>query len=396
LIGLAACAHAGDWPHWRGPAFNGSSEEKQLPTEWSKTENVVWSAPLPGPGEATPIISGGRVYISSTADGDKDLVALCLDSASGKELWRSRLADGRKLRRQTMASPSPVADAQRSYFLFGTGDLFALDPAGKVLWQRNVVEETGELKILWQYRSSPLLHGGRLYVQVVHGGPSFLIAFDPATGKTLWKQPRATKATGEPQQAYTTPVPSDPGRHARILVAGANALTAHEPSTGKEVWRFEDQTGRLVTMPTPMDDLVFMGRAMGKPMFAVRMGAAKPEIAWASAEPKPDVASPAFYKGLLYVVDDKAAALFCLEPESGATVWREKLPPGSNWASPTAADGKIYCIGSKGDVSVFQAGREPKKLASIAMGEAECLSTIAVADGRLFIRTAKNLYCIGK
>jgi outer membrane protein assembly factor BamB len=391
---LPALANAADWPQWRGPNANGTTDEPNLPSTFSTKENVAWVTPLPGPAESTPAIANGKIFISSTANNHQDLVAICLDAATGKQLWQKRLAAGQKLRRNTQASPSPVTDGKSSYFLFGTGQLFALNETGNTTWSRDLTEEVGKIAIQWNYRSSPLLHNGKLYVQAIHSGPSFLLALDPATGKTLWKQPRTTNATGEPQEAYTTPIPYKHGETTGILVAGADALTFHDPDTGKELWRHEASTGRLVTAPIPMGDLICVGRSHGKSLFAVRPGKDKPTEAWAKSDAKPDVATPAFYKSLLYVIDDKSGNLLCLEPETGATVWKEKLPAGSNWASPTIADDKIYCINIKGEVNIFKAGKTPEKLTTIQIGERDCLSTIAIANGHLYIRTAQNLYAI--
>ncbi|MDH4241226.1 MAG: PQQ-like beta-propeller repeat protein, partial [Phycisphaerae bacterium] len=135
LLLVSGWSFAGDWPHWRGPFLNGSSDEKNLPSSWSQTENVVWVSGLPGPSGATAVISKGRVFVSSTKKDGDELLALCFDAKSGKELWRKKLgASSRNVPRNNMATPSPVTDGERVYFMYGSGELAGLDYDGNVLW----------------------------------------------------------------------------------------------------------------------------------------------------------------------------------------------------------------------------------------------------------------------
>lgn len=155
---------AGDWPHWRGPFLNGSSDEKNLPATWSKTENVIWVASLPGHSSATPIIANGKVFVSSTDRNSDALLALCFDARSGKELWRKKLGESsRKVPRNNPATPSPVTDGRHVYFMYGTGDLAGLDYEGNVIWSRNIEAEYGNISIKYGYSSSSLLYDDKLY-----------------------------------------------------------------------------------------------------------------------------------------------------------------------------------------------------------------------------------------
>src|ERR1017187_8250605 len=154
-VGLAllitASAGAENWPQWRGPYFNGSTTEKDLPTQWSKTENIAWVAPMPGFSSATPVVWEDRVFAASP-DEQKNLLLLCLDRKTGQLLWR-RVAAGRDLQkgRNNMASPSPATDGKRVFSLFATGDLAAFDFAGQEIWKRNLAKEYGGFAIMWIY-----------------------------------------------------------------------------------------------------------------------------------------------------------------------------------------------------------------------------------------------------
>src|SRR5687768_15415349 len=221
---LTFAANAADWPHWRGPAFNGSSPEKGLPSSWTPAD-VKWSTPLPGFSGATPAISGDTIFVSSP-DANKNLLLFCIDRKDGKVRWQKQIGMGDINKgKGNMASPSPVTDGKAVYALFGTGELAALDFNGQILWQRNLGTDYGKFAIMWIYGSSPLLYQGKLYVQVLQRTPapadypgmagaagdreSYLLALDPASGKTLWKSVRPTDARLESMESYATPVPHE-------------------------------------------------------------------------------------------------------------------------------------------------------------------------------------------
>ena len=157
MLAAASFARAGDWPQWRGPFFNGSTDERDLPSRWSKTENIAWKVDLPGAAAATPIISGNRVFLSG-ADPEQDvLLASCYDRDSGKRLWQHDLARGiRKDSRSTFAAPSPVTDGKIVVFFYSNGDLVCFDVNGNRRWARNIQKDYGPFAFLWTFSSSPV------------------------------------------------------------------------------------------------------------------------------------------------------------------------------------------------------------------------------------------------
>ena len=173
LATLPLAAHAENWSNWRGPAYNGSSPETDLPQTWSATEGIKWKTPLPGASGATPAVWGDSVFVSST-DPAKNLLLLCLDRKDGKVRWQKQIVEAGDVERgrNNMASPSPVTDGKAVYILNRTGDLAAFDFDGKVLWQRNLGKDYGKFSINWIYGSSPLLYAGRLYIQVLQRSPA--------------------------------------------------------------------------------------------------------------------------------------------------------------------------------------------------------------------------------
>jgi outer membrane protein assembly factor BamB len=255
VLWLCGSLRAENWPHWRGPHFNGSSTEQKLPADFSKTNNVRWVASLPGPAAATPIVWGDHVFVSSTDLRTKTLRALALDRRTGKELWSQEVTPGFKLDdKSNLASPSPVTDGELVCFLYGNGDLVAFDFSGKKLWARNLQKDCGQFAYQWTYGASPTLFDGKLLIQVlqrnvpVHGrgrkdGPndSYLLALAPQTGAELWKHVRPSEAHEESLEAYSTPIPFEHAGRREILAIASR--TARNSGVGEVGIRAGSRTG---------------------------------------------------------------------------------------------------------------------------------------------------------
>jgi outer membrane protein assembly factor BamB len=419
---VSATGRAENWPQWRGPFFNGSTTETNLPLEWSSTENVAWAVPLPGYSGATPVVWEASLFVS-TPDEQKNLLLLCLDRKTGQVRWQKVVAQGnRDVGRNNATSPSPVTDGSHVFILFGTGDLAAYDFAGQELWRRNLAEEYGRFANMFFYGSSPMLYQGKLYVQVIQSNPrpggyrhaqgdrpereSFLLCLDPRSGTNLWRHVRPTDARGESQEAYTTPMPCPGKEGPEILMVGANYVTAHSTDTGAELWRCAglntrgELSWRTVPSAVLAEGLIIVCGPKGDPVVAIRDGGkglvTATHTAWKLTEHTSDCVTPLFYQQKLFVLDGDHQVMSCLEPQTGAMKWQGNLGVKEIFrASPTGADGKIYCLSESGTVVVLAAGDEFKVLATNRMGEAPVRSSIAAAWGELFIRTAKHLYCIG-
>ncbi|HTH47626.1 MAG TPA: PQQ-binding-like beta-propeller repeat protein [Candidatus Limnocylindria bacterium] len=419
--GSAVFAAGGDnWPQWRGPNFNGSTKATGLPAALTK-DSAQWTAPLPGKSGATPIVWGDRIFVSS-ADAQKQLDLLCFDRVSGRQLWSQTVAVGDKeVGRNNMAAPSPVTDGKRVIALYGTGDLAAFDFSGKELWRRNLGKDYGSFGIMWLYGSSPLLSDGRLIIPVLQrdelppdyplfdGKPqreSFLLALDPASGKTLWKHVRETDSTKESHESYATPVPYAGKNGNELIVVGGDHVSAHDPKDGTELWRARlyekrDDWYRIVTSPVTFDGLIYASGPKGQPVVAFKDGGkgnvTDTNVAWKFSENPTDWSTPLVYDGKLFVLDGNKRVLSRLDPKTGEKKWSGKLAgSGPIWGSPTGADGKIYVVSEDGVASVADAGDEFKLLGTCAFeGEGPCKSSVAVAHGQILIRTAKNLYAFG-
>jgi outer membrane protein assembly factor BamB len=402
---VASVAAAEDWPHWRGPARTGMSTEKGLPLKWSASENVAWKRPLPDRSGATPIVSGAHIFLN-VAEGD-GLSLWALDRATGAVRWTRPLGGGNVMRRkQNMSSPSPVTDGKTVWVMTGTGILKAFDFAGKELWTRDIQKDYGAFGLNWGYASSPLLVDGALYVQVLHGmttdDPSYLLRIDAATGKTAWRVERPTDAVRESPDSYTTPAVVTRGSSKEIVVTGGDYVTGHDPATGRELWRAgglnpdKDLNYRIVASPVVIGDVVLAPTRV-KPMLAIRAGGkgdvTQSHRVW-SFDNGPDVPTPATDGTHVYVVTDRGVA-WALDAKTGRVVYGpERLRPGTYSASPVVADGRVYVTSEEGVTTVYKAGPAFQVLAENVIDE-YTLSSPAVANGQIFVRTAGGLYAIG-
>jgi len=402
----AGAARAGNWPQWRGPHLNGVSDEKNLPVKWSPEENVAWRLALPDVSGSTPVVWGERLFLNVAEKGELSL--WCVDRSKGAILWKRVLGGGdEKMRKHNMSSPSPVTDGKGVYIMTGTGVLKGFDFAGRELWSRDVQKDYGRFGLMWGYASSPLLHEEALYIQVLHGmktdDPSYLLKVDKRTGKTLWRVERPTEAVRESPDSYTTPTLLRHGKSVEVVVTGGDVVTGHDPSTGRELWRAgglnpdNDPSYRIVASPVAHDGVVYAPTRV-KPLLALRAGGrgdiTRTHLLW-STDNGPDVPTPVTDGTYFYVVNDRGV-VYCLDAKTGKEIYgRQRIRPGTYSASPVLADGKIYVTSEDGVTSVIKAGPKFEVVAENDLKEF-CLSSAAVSEGQIFIRTAQHLYCIGK
>ena len=406
LLVTFAVAYADNWPQWRGPNLNGVSNEKNLPVKWTTDENVSWKVPMPGLSGSTPIIWRDRIFLN-VADGD-NLALWCLNKTNGEVLWKIPLGGGNvKMRKQNMSSPSPVTDGRSVYVLTGTGILKGLDFNGKELWTRDIQKDYGQFGLQWGYASSPLLHEESLYVQVLHGmktdDPSYVMRIDKKNGKTLWKVDRPTNAIRESPDSYTTPALLRYGKTTEIVITGGDCVTGHDPATGKELWRANglnpdnDPSYRIVASPIIFDNIIY-APTRNRTLLALKAGGrgdiTSSHVLWSTVN-GPDVPTPVTDGKYFYVVTDRGV-MFCLDAKTGAEVYaQQRIKPGSYSGSPVLADGKIYVTNEDGLTTVVAAGPKFEVLAENPLND-YVLSSPAISDGQIFIRTSQHLYAIGK
>ena len=407
LVTLSISAvSAENWPQWRGPLLDGASSEKNLPVRWGPEENVTWKTALPEWSGSTPIIWDNHIFLNVA---EKDSLALwALDRTQGTVRWKRPLGAGNvKMRKQNMSSPSPVTDGKSVWVMTGTGVLKCFDFNGNEIWARDIQKDYGKFGLNWGYASSPLFYDNALFVPVLHGmrtdEPSYILRIEAKTGKTVWRSERVTPAIMESPDSYITPGLLRQGSRVELIISGGDCVTGHDLSTGAELWRAyglnpeNNPTYRIVNSPLISDGMIYVGSKY-KPYLAVRAGGkgdvTKSHVAWTFAN-GPDVPTPVIEGDRLYIIRDNGV-VFCLDKKTGQEVYgQQRLKTGTYSSSPVLADGKIYVTSEEGLTTVFKTGPTFEIIAENALSD-YCLSSPAISDGQIFIRTAQTLYCIGK
>ncbi len=402
LLGLQILL-AGNWPHWRGPEFNGVSEETKLPVEWSHDKNVTWKLAMPAWSGSTPIIWDEKIFLNVADSGS--LYLWCVERNEGKALWKRHLSDGdEKRRKQNMSSPSPVTDGKTVWVMTGTGIVKAFDFEGKEIWARDLPKDYGPFGLNHGYASSPLLYQGDLIIECLHGmltdDPSYVLRLDGATGKTEWHVERPTDAIRESPDAYTTPALLSEEGDTQIVISGGDYVTGHDPETGREIWRGgglnpdDNPAYRIIASPVVFDGMIYVPTRRSPFQAFKTGGTGQIESVW-SFDRGPDVPSPVTDGKYLYLFDDKGI-VHCLDAKSGEIIWGpERIAPATYSSSPVLADGKLYISNEDGQTIVLKAGPEFEILATNQLN-GYTLSSPAISDGQIFLRTAEWLYCVGE
>ena len=406
VLATAPLANAENWPTWRGPTRDGVSAETNLPLEWSEETNITWKLEMPEWTGSTPIIWGDRIFLN-VAEGE-DIQLWSLDRDTGQPLWKRSLSGGNhRERKQNMSSPSPVTDGERIWVMTGTGILKAFDYDGNELWMRDIPTDYGRFGLNWGYASSPLMHEDALYVQVIHGmrtdDPSYVLRIDRDSGETVWRQERLTNARRESPDSYTTPALLEYDGTTEVVITGGDVVTGHDPETGAELWRAnglnpqDNGAYRIVASPVIHGEMIYAPTRV-RPLLALRAGGrgdvTTSHLVW-KAMNGPDVPTPVTDGEYFYIVNDQGI-VYVHDAKTGEEVYgRQRLATGTYSASPVMADGKIYITNESGTTSVFRTGPEFELLATNEIDD-YCLSSLAISDGQIFLRTTQYLYAIGE
>jgi outer membrane protein assembly factor BamB len=425
---------AGDWPAWRGPQGTGVSDEQDLPVKWRANENVRWRVPLPGPGNSTPIVSRGRVFVTQAVGDQRTL--MCFDRQDGKLLWQQGVTTNEKEpthETNPYCGASPVTDGERVIASFASDGLFCYDFAGKELWRRT---DLGRQIHIWGAGASPAIHGDLCFLNFGPGETTYLLAVDKRTGDTVWRKDEET-GYGKPATpdvvggnrekadflgSWTTPVIMSVEGRDQVLVSWPRRLVAYEPKTGDELWTCSGLNPLVYTSPIYDDGIVVAMGGFGGTTIAVRTGGSadssprrkagvivageapvkgsgditESRRLWILDKQPQRIGSGVIHNGHIYIHNDPGIAE-CYELKSGKRVWRERLSgegsSGTNWSSVMLADGNCYTINQGGDCFVFKASPKFELVSVNPLGE-HSNSSIVPSDGDLFIRTSEAVWCI--
>ena len=405
LVCTAARICAEDWPEFRGPTGQGHSAERGLPLDWSESRHIIWKSEVPGTGWSSPVVRDGRVWMTTAvntreirlkpdpAPSQASLRVLAFNVDTGRLLVNTEVA--KTSRRDPInpknsdASPTPIVDSDRVYVHYGADGTAALTAAGEVVWKTKLGYESQHGN-----GGSPVLYGDLLIVSCDGSDSAYVVALDKRTGKVRWRTWRRQPW----DQAYSTPLVIRVGDRDELVSVGAYRAAAYDPASGKEIWRVSYADG-FSNVPRPVygHGLVYIATGFQEPtLIAVRADGAgdvtKTHIAWTLRRGAPLTPSPLLVGDELYVVSDGGIAS-CLDAVTGEARWIQRLGGGYS-ASPIFADGRIYFLSEEGVATIIAPGREFKVLA-INRLNGDALGSMAVAAGSIFIRTDSFLYRIG-
>jgi len=427
-------AHAQEWSQFRGGPALGITTAANLPTQWSNTDHLAWRTAIPGAGWSQPIVSGGRIFLTTAVDPKANRPSgtggamsfstwgmastpknpvqwrvLCLDPADGKILWTKTVVEAvpqfGKHASNTYATETPCASDDTIFAFFGgTGTLAALDREGNERWRRNF----GPQPIQNQFGtgSSPVFHrdpaGDRLLLQLYNEDSARLYCIDPQTGRDLWTADR-NKGT-----SWSTPVVWNNSGTPEVITAGQGSVIAYGIADGNERWRLGGlDTSFACSVVADADGVYFGTSSPGSkaPVYAInrghlgdltpaKVGSATAAVPWSRNKSGAGMPSPVVVGNLIYFFGDKAV---CYDKTTGAEKYRKRLPNGTTAVGcPLVIGNKIYLVNELGRTVVLEAGPELKVLAESAIGTDNEVfwATPAVAGDALLIRSSDAVYCI--
>ncbi|HET6407221.1 MAG TPA: PQQ-binding-like beta-propeller repeat protein [Chthoniobacteraceae bacterium] len=398
-----------NWPQFRGPRGDGTTDSTGLPVAFSEREKVKWKTPVHGKAWSSPVIWGSQVWMTTATEDGTELSVVCVDKETGKILHDKvlfKVATPQFCHKfNSYASPTPVVEEGRVYVTFGSPGTACLDTKTfALLWERKDF-------VCNHYRgagSSPVVWNDLVFLNFDGSDFQFVAALDKKTGKTAWKVDRSIdfkdiqpdgkpEAEGDWRKAFSTPHVLEQDGKGILVSSGAKAHYAYEPRTGKEIWRVEERESHsAAARPVFGHGLAYFATGFGKGgVLAVKLGGSglleESAIAWRMKKAVPNKPSLTLSGDLIFSVNDGGIAS-CLNAKTGEVKWTERI--GGNYSSsPILAEGRIYACNEEGKVVVFGARDTFEKIAENQFDDG-FMASPAVSGKSLFLRTKSALYRI--
>jgi outer membrane protein assembly factor BamB len=385
---------AENWPAWRGPRGDGTSQEPTVPLHWSGEDNIAWKAEVPGTGHASPIIWQDRIFVVSCLEEAKQRLLICFDRPSGRLVWKQIVLESpleEKHHLNSFASSTPATDGQLVYVTFLDRNemvVAAYDFSGQQKW----LVRPGPFSSKHGYCSCPVLFEDKVIVNGDHDGDAYLVALDHATGKTLWKVDRENKT-----RSYSTPLVREIDGRTQMILSGSLCVASYDPHDGSRHWLVDGPTEQFVASMVYNGKLLFL--TAGFPEYHIL--AIRPDgsgnvtdthIAWRTQKGAGYVPSPIVEREFFLNVTDGGVAS-CFEAATGNRAWMERL--GTHYSSSlVSAAGLVYFTSDEGNTTIVRPGAKLDIVAENKLGE-YCYASPAISQGQIFFRGEKNLYCIG-
>ena len=416
VLVCGSVAVADNWPAWRGPTGDGRCAEKDLPTSWSTTKNVRWKVKLPDEGNSTPVVWGDRIFLTQASDKTlwppkkwngpavaQTRALWCLHRDDGRILWKKEVVYKEKEATHStnpFCSASPVTDGERVVVSFGSAGMFCYDMDGKKeLWRKDL----GKLEHLWGNASSPVLYKNLAILWCGPGERQFLLAVDKTNGEQVWRHDEPGGKYGDDSKdwlgSWCTPLVARVGDHDELIVNVPHKVKAFDPGSGKELWSCSGMGRLAYTSPVcSPDGIVVAMSGFHGPALAVKAGGkgdvTKTHRLWHHDKKIPQrIGSPVIVGDHVYILEEQGLAR-CFELKTGKEVWSERAG-GTSWSAMVAAGDRLYVTNHAGETHILAAAPKFQSIAVNALKE-RVLSSIAVSNGDLFIRSYKHLWCIGE
>ncbi|MDE5423267.1 PQQ-binding-like beta-propeller repeat protein [Ancylomarina sp. DW003] len=377
-----------NFPSFRGPGGNGIGYQKNVPTEWDGVsgKNIKWKVETALHAYNSPVVWGDKLFLSGADANQKQVY--CYDKNSGKLLWTADVKDiaGSSAAPEVTpdtghAAASVSTDGKSVFAIFSNGDLIALDMKGKQVWSKNL----GVPDNHYGHSSSLVVFEDKLIVQYDHKKSGKVMALSTKTGDQIWSTDRKVKVS------WASPVIVKNGGRVEVILAADPCVASYDAQTGEELWKLDCITGEVGPSVAYANGIVFALNEYAS-LVAIKTGA-QPEVLWEAYDYLSDVPSPIATDKYLFVVTSYGL-IACYDALSGELYWEHEFDNGF-YASPILVDDKIYLLDRAGSMHIFKADKEFVSVATSNLGE-KSDSTPAFADGHIYIRAGKNLYCIGK
>jgi outer membrane protein assembly factor BamB len=403
---LATSALAADWPAFRGPSGDGIATEDKAPLHWGPEKNVRWRASLPGPGNSSPIVSQGKVFVTCAENEGKKRNLFCFDRRSGEKLWVRTVeypAVEPTHRTNPYCASTPVTDGSNVVVWHGSAGVYCYDFEGRELWKH----ELGETRHDWGYASSPILYRDKVILNFGPGSRTFLAALALKDGQILWKldEPGGLDATDKRMVgSWSTPVVIEVDGNPLILCSMPTRVIGCDPQSGSLLWHCGGLATEKVDMvyPSPVVSdgigVAFTGWVNG-PAICFKLGGSGDVTAtnrlWLEKQTQ-RIGSGVIVDGRLFIVCSGPGIAQCMECKTGKILWSDRLEGGESWSSVVLAAGRLYSTSRRGVTTVFRPN--PEKLEVLAMNDLgePSHATPAISDGQIFLRTDAKLYCIAE
>ncbi len=391
---LSTSLHAElNWPAWRGPSGNGSSNLKELPVKWNDS-NIRWKTDLPGRGQSTPVVWGNQIFLTAAEDDGSKRIVMGLDRASGKVQWQHTAWTGEPETTHQMnayASATCATDGEVVVAFFGKGGLHGYDLAGKQLWSRDL----GTFEGPWGTAASPIIVGNLVIQNCDAEDKASIIGLDKKTGKTVWETPR------EKLRGWSTPLAVQTTSRTEIVVNGEHGVNAYDSKTGKELWFCKCDRGRGTPTVTPYNDMLIAVAGRPGDMVAMRPGGsgtvnATHEVWRTNRRGARDLPSPIVADDYLIVFSHHPGLASCYDAATGKELDTIRLKNKIS-ASPILANGLIYIPNEVGEVFVVKPGSKLEVVETnrLTVSDDEIFrASITPSGNELLIRSDRILYCI--